>query len=193
MLLGNNGLTHRFDFLCGNEVIFKILTNVHRSLDVGKINVPLTDSVNVDVAIVEDSAPEGTVNVAGENLGEHASFLGLVKYASSLDYKAVIELNVIGSELDNVNDDCKKRNQRQYTEHDCNHGDNGSDSAKEGHLRNQIFTHKCGDSSQSNKHDEEENSSEFECGKNTLSRYDMRSGHFHFKTPFKLHKAVDIF
>ena len=64
MLLGNNGLTHRSDFLCGNEVIFKILTNVHRSLDVGKINVPLTDSVNVDVAIVEDSAPEGTVNVA---------------------------------------------------------------------------------------------------------------------------------
>ena len=93
-------------------MVLKILTYVERSLDTHKVYVPLADSVNTDVTVVEHSAPEGTVNVARENLGEHASFLGLVEHASLLDNKAVVKLNVLMLELNNVNDDHNKRNDK---------------------------------------------------------------------------------
>ena len=104
-LLSNNGLTHCSDFLSGNEVVLKISANLKRSLDTGEVYIPLTDSIDLDVAEVEHSAPERTVYVAGENLGEHALLLGLVEYASLFDYKAVVELNVLRLKLNNVYDD----------------------------------------------------------------------------------------
>ena len=91
-------------------MVLKILTYVERSLDTHKVYVPLTDSVNADVTVVEHSAPEGTVYVTRENLGEHTSFLGLVEHASLLDNEAVVELNVLMLELNNVNDNHNKRN-----------------------------------------------------------------------------------
>ena len=95
MLLSNNGLTHRSDFLSGNEVIVHILTNILGLLNIGKIYIPLTNRINMDMTVVEYSAPEGTVYVTGKNLGEHASLLGLVENALLLYNKAVIELNVL--------------------------------------------------------------------------------------------------
>ena len=139
LLLGNNGLTHSSDLLSGDEVVFKILTNVKRSLDTDKVNVPLTDSVNADVTVVEHSAPEGAINVARENLGEHASFLSLIEHALLLDNEAVVELNVLVLKLNNVNDDHNKRNDKP----------------------------------------EGKNSPNLECGKNTLSCYDMGSVYSH--------------
>ena len=105
LLLSNNGLTHCSDFLSGNEVIFEILTYKERSLDIGEIYIPLTDNVYLDITVVEYSAPEGTIYVTGENLGEHTLLLCLIEYASLLDNEAIIELNVYGSEQDNVNDE----------------------------------------------------------------------------------------
>ena len=91
-------------------MVLKILTNVKRSLDTHEVYVPLTDSVNLNVTVVEHSAPEGAVNVAGENLGEHTSFLGLVEHASLFDYEAVIELNVLALKNNNVLDNKDGRN-----------------------------------------------------------------------------------
>ena len=91
-------------------MVLEILTYKEGSLDTNEIYVPLTDSVNLDIAVVEHSAPEGTVYVARHNLGEHASLLSLIKYASLFDYEAIIELNVLRSKLDNVNNNHNKRN-----------------------------------------------------------------------------------
>ena len=143
LLLGNNSLTHRSDFLCGNEVILKVLTYKERSLDIGKINIPLANNVYLDITIVKYSAPEGTVYVTGENLGEHALLLGLVEHASLLDNKAVIELNISGSEQDNVYKERGERNQSQHTENNRKQRNIRSKvGRKTGH---NIFTKKCTD------------------------------------------------
>ena len=93
-------------------MILEIFTNEERSLNTLKIYVPLTDSINFDVTVVEYSAPEGTVYMAGENLGEHTSFLSFVEHASLLDYEAVIELNVLRSQNNNVYDNHDERNDK---------------------------------------------------------------------------------
>lgn len=97
-------------------MILKVLTHVKRSLNTHKVYVPLADSVNTDVAIVEHSAPEGTINVTRENLGEHTSFLGLVEHASLLDNEAVVELNILMLKLNYVNDNHNKRNDKPECE-----------------------------------------------------------------------------
>ena len=91
-------------------MVLKILTNIKRSLNVCKVNVPLTDSINLDVAVVEYSAPERTVNVARKNLREHTLFFSLVEHAVLFNNKAIVELNVLMSEYYYVNYDHNKRN-----------------------------------------------------------------------------------
>jgi hypothetical protein len=91
-------------------VVLEVLAYKERTLDSHKIYVPLADSVNTDVAIVEHSAPEGTIYVARENLGEHTSLLGLIEHASLLDNVAVVELNILVLELNNINNNHNKRN-----------------------------------------------------------------------------------
>ena len=94
-------------------MVLKILTNVERSLDVGKVNVPLTDSVDLDVTVIKDSAPERTVNVAGKNLGEHTLFFSLIEYAELFNYKAVVELNVGMFKYHYITDNHDKRNYKE--------------------------------------------------------------------------------
>ena len=94
-------------------MVLKILTNIKRSLDVCKVNVPLTDSIDFDVTIVEYSTPERTVNVARKNLREHTLFFSLVEYAVLFNYKAIVELNVLMSEYYYINDDHNKRNYKE--------------------------------------------------------------------------------
>ena len=110
ILVADNSLTHRSDFLSGNEVILNVLTDVERSLNTCKIYVPLTDSVDFNIAVVEYSAPERTVNITRKDLGEHAFFFNLIEYASLLYNVCVIELNRLASELDNVNNYHNERN-----------------------------------------------------------------------------------
>ena len=90
-------------------MVLKILTNVKRLLNAGKVNVPLADSVNLYVAVVEHSTPERTMNVAGENLGEHALILSLAEYTALLYNVGVVELYVLRLKSYNVDDYHNKR------------------------------------------------------------------------------------
>ena len=99
-------------------MILKVLTYIERSLDVGKVYIPLSNNIYLDVTVVEYSAPEGTVYITRENLREHTSLLGLVKDALLLNNKAVIELNILCSEQNNVNNYGDERNQGQDAKYD---------------------------------------------------------------------------
>ena len=89
-------------------MIFKILTNVKGVLNAVKIYVPLADSIDADVTVVENSAPEGTMYVTSKNLGEHALLFSLAEDAALLYNIGVIELNVLMSESYNINDNHDK-------------------------------------------------------------------------------------
>ena len=114
--MGNYGLTHSLYFLSGDKVLLKILTDVKRVLNANKVYIPFTDSVDLDITVVEYSAPEGTVYVTGKNLGEHALFIVLTEHAAILYNVSIVELNILRSKLNNINDYHNKRNDKPEEE-----------------------------------------------------------------------------
>lgn len=98
-------------------MILKIFSDVERLLNSVKINVPLTNSINGDITVIENSTAQGTVNAAGKDLGEHALFLRLAEYALSLNNVSGVKLNVLRSKLNNVYDYRQKRNTSQNAEY----------------------------------------------------------------------------